>query len=131
MLGMYLKVKMLVVQLCSTLCRPVAHQALLSTEFSRQDYQSACHLQGIFLTQGSNPGLLHYGQTLYPLNHQESSEQVRKQIFLFWAQFPERCRWIECVSLSSLQHFCLEKKRKKKHEEFQIAAGYNRLLYFL
>ena len=30
-----------------------------------------CHflLQGIFLTQGSNPGLLHWRQMLYPLSH--------------------------------------------------------------
>ena len=28
-------------------------------------------LQGIFLTQGSNPGLLHYRQILYHLSHQE------------------------------------------------------------
>ena len=28
-------------------------------------------LQGIFLTRGSNPGLLHCMQTLCPLNHQE------------------------------------------------------------
>ena len=34
-----------------------------------------CHflLQGIFLTQGSNPGLLHCRQTLYHLSHQRSS----------------------------------------------------------
>ena len=34
-----------------------------------------CHflLQGIFLTQGSNLGLLHCRQTLYPLSHQGSS----------------------------------------------------------
>ena len=33
-----------------------------------------CHafLQGIFPTQGLNPGLLHYRQILYCLSHQES-----------------------------------------------------------
>ena len=38
----------------------VAHQALLSMGFSRQEYWSGlpCLLQGIFPTQGSNPGLL-------------------------------------------------------------------------
>ena len=38
----------------------VAHEALLSLGFSRQDYWSGCPalLQGIFLTQGSNLGLL-------------------------------------------------------------------------
>ena len=35
----------------------IAHQAPLSMEFSRQEYWSSCHflLQGILLTQGSNP----------------------------------------------------------------------------
>ena len=33
-------------------------------------------LQGIFLTQGSNPGLLHCRRILYCLSHQESSSQV-------------------------------------------------------
>ena len=44
----------------------VAHQAPLS--------MMGCytHLQGIFLTQGSNPGLLHCRQILYHLNHQGS-----------------------------------------------------------
>ena len=32
-------------------------------------------LQGIFLTQGSNPGLLHCRQTLYPLSHQGRGSQ--------------------------------------------------------
>ena len=38
----------------------VARQAPLSIEFSRQEYCVGCHalLQGIFLTQGSNPCLL-------------------------------------------------------------------------
>ena len=30
-------------------------------------------LHGIFPTQGSSPGLLHYGQILYQLSHQEST----------------------------------------------------------
>ena len=35
-----------------------------------------CHflLQGLFPTQGSNPGLLHCRQTLYPLSHQGGPE---------------------------------------------------------
>ena len=39
----------------------LAHQAPLSTEFSRQEYWSGFHflLQGIFLTQGLNLSLLH------------------------------------------------------------------------
>ena len=36
-----------------------------------------CHflLQGVFLTQGSSPGLPHRRQTLYPLGHQEGPGQ--------------------------------------------------------
>ena len=40
----------------------VAHQAPLSTGFSRQEYRVGCHSlqQGISLTQGPNPHLLHW-----------------------------------------------------------------------
>ena len=52
-----------------TLCNPVDCncQAPLSMVFSRQSYGMGCHLllQGIFLTQGPNPGLLHCRQILY------------------------------------------------------------------
>ena len=44
----------------------VAHQAPPSMGFSRQEYWMGCHflLQGIFQTQGSNPGLPQCRQTL-------------------------------------------------------------------
>ena len=44
----------------------VACQAPSSMEFSRRGYWSGLHflLQGIFPTQGSNPGIPHCGQTL-------------------------------------------------------------------
>ena len=49
-----------------TLCDPMdcSPQAPLSMGFSRQEYWSGCHalLQGIFLTQGLNPNLLHWKQ---------------------------------------------------------------------
>ena len=49
--------------------RTVAHQAPLSMEFSKQNTEVGCCslLQGIFLTQRSNLGLLHCRQTLYCL----------------------------------------------------------------
>ena len=51
-----------------TLCDPMdcSPQAPLSMGFSRQEYWSGCHalLQGIFLTQGLNPNLLHWKQVL-------------------------------------------------------------------
>ena len=43
-------------------------------DFPGKSTRVGCHflLQGIFLTQGSNPSLLHCRQTLYPLSHQGS-----------------------------------------------------------
>ena len=48
-----------------------ARQAPLSMEFPRQGYWSGLHflLQGIFPTQGSNPGLLHCRQMFYHLSY--------------------------------------------------------------
>ena len=42
--------------------------------FSRQEYWSGSRtlLQGIFPTQGLNPGLLHCRQILYQLSHKEA-----------------------------------------------------------
>ena len=50
----------------------VAHPPFLSMEFSRQEVGSHSLLQGIFSTQGSNPGLLYCRQVLYSLSHQGS-----------------------------------------------------------
>ena len=36
-------------------------------------------LQGIFSTQGLNPGLPHFGQTLYRLSHQGTPKKKTKQ----------------------------------------------------
>ena len=59
----------LVAKECSALVTPqtVARQAPLSMGFPRQEHWSGCHflLQGIFLTQGSNPHRLHCRQIHY------------------------------------------------------------------
>ena len=57
----------------------VARQAPLSMGFSSKDTGVVCHflLQGIFLTQGSNPDLLHCRQILYRLT---TTQQSRGQI---------------------------------------------------
>ena len=63
----------------------VAYQTPLSVEFSRQEYWSGCRflLQGIFPTQGSNPGLPHFRQTLHCLSHKVSprEKQVTDHMF--------------------------------------------------
>ena len=67
------ELKMLVTQSCSTLCKlrlqPI--RLLCSSNFPGKNTGVCCHflLQGIFPTQGSNPGLLHCKQILYRLSH--------------------------------------------------------------
>ena len=56
----------------------VAHQAPLSMGILQArllEQVGHALLQGIFPTQGSNPGLQHYGQILYQLSYQGSPNQ--------------------------------------------------------
>ena len=64
-----------VAQSCPTLCSPMDCSLPGSSLHGISQGNSpgvGCHflLQGIFLTQGSNPGLLHCRQMLYLLSHQ-------------------------------------------------------------
>ena len=67
--------KVSVTQLCLTLCDPMdcspPRLLSLSMEFSGKKTGVGCRslLQGIFPTQSSNLGLLHYKQILYHLSH--------------------------------------------------------------
>ena len=67
----------LVTQLCPTLCVPMDCSPPGSSvhgDYPGKNTRVGCHalLQGIFLTQGSNPGLLHCRSILYCLSHQGS-----------------------------------------------------------
>ena len=77
----------------------VALQAPLSMEFSRQEYwrRLPCPCPGIFLTQGSNSGLLHCRWILYPLSHLRaqvnhfSSVQLLSCVRLFATPWSAAC----------------------------------------
>ena len=71
--------------------------------FSRQEYWSGLPflLQGIFLTQGSNPGLLPYRQILYHLSHQGSPCQ-------FWRE--ANINTCFCLHLSHIDIFSEHKQ---------------------
>ena len=75
-LSFQFKVQALVSQSCLTLCDPMDCSPPGSSVHGilQARILESCHslLQGIFLTQGSNPGLLHCRQILYPLSHQGS-----------------------------------------------------------
>ena len=55
-------------------------------DFPGRNTGAGCHslLQGIFLTQGSNPDLLHCRQILYYLRHQESPMKCVQLRELAW-----------------------------------------------
>ena len=61
----------------------LAHQALLSIGFSRQEYGVGCHylLQGIFQIKELNLDLLHCRRILYLLSYQGSTAQLIKWQF--------------------------------------------------
>ena len=68
-------------QLCPTLCNPMDCSPPGSSVYGDspgKNTRVGCHalLQGIFPTQGSNPGLPHCGQMLYPLSHQGSIKNL-------------------------------------------------------
>ena len=76
-------VKVKVTQSCLTLCDPMDYtvHGILQARI-REWAGSLSLLQGIFPTQGSNPGLPHCRQILYQLSHKESPK------ILGWVAYP-------------------------------------------
>ena len=75
-----------VAQSCPTLCDPIDCSlpgSSIHGIFPGKSTGVGCHfpLQGIFPTQGSNPGLLHCRQMLYCLSHQWSLLKNIRNIF--------------------------------------------------
>ena len=76
----------LVAQSCPTLCNPMNCSLPGSSDPGDSPGKNSgvgCLflLQGIFPTQGSNPGLLHCRRILYRLSHQGSPQGVKSVIF--------------------------------------------------
>ena len=74
---------MLVAQSCPTLCDPMDCSppgSSIHEIFPGKGTGMGCHflLQGIFPTEGSNPGLPHCRQKLYHLSHQWSPRNINK-----------------------------------------------------
>ena len=84
--------------MCESVSRSVLSDSVIpwiiqSMEFSRPEYGvgSLSFPQGIFPTQGSNPGLPHCRWILYQLNHDESPRISE------WVTYPfssRSCQWI-------------------------------------
>ena len=85
-----------VAQLCLTLCDPMdcrSTRLLNPCDFPGKSTRVGCHflLQGIFPTQGSNPGLPHCRQMLYPLSHQGSFVHYSQKYFHEWGNITVNC----------------------------------------
>ena len=83
----------------------VAYQDPQSMGFSRQEYWSGLPflLQGIFPTQGSNPGLPYFRQTLYCLSYQGSPRYhftgvSPVAVYIQYSQF-KTCNYLNLNSL--------------------------------
>ena len=76
----YMKVK--VAQLCLTLCDPLDLYRPWNSPSQNTGVSSRSLLQGIFPTQGLNPGLPHCRQILYKLSHQGSPRMLE------WVAYP-------------------------------------------
>ena len=86
-------------------------------EFSRPEYEmgSLSLLQGIFPTQGLNPGLPYYRQILYQLSHQGSPR------ILEWAAYPFSSRPSRPYAFPVVMYGC-ESWTVKKTEHWRINA---------
>ena len=96
-------VKGLAVQSCLTLCDPVDCSLPGSSvhgTFPLKNTGVGCHflLQGLFPTQGSNPGLPHCRQILYQLSHNRSPR------ILEWVAYPFSSRSSQPRNWTSLLH---------------------------
>ena len=101
----------------------VAYQAPLSMEFSRQNTGVDCHflLQGIFPTQGSNPGLLHCRQTLCHLSHQVSPKIINGVLnnnwnWLNWMKAMIQYQYKDIPSVITRKQTITKKKDNKVNE---------------
>ena len=94
----------LVSQLCPTLCDPMDCSLPGSSvhgDSPGKNTRVGCHalLQGIFPTQGLNPGLPHCRQILYPLSHQGSPRILEWLAFTFSrrSSWPRNQTGVPCI----------------------------------
>ena len=88
-----------------------------SMEFSRPDtgVSSLSLLQGIFPTQGSNPGLLHCRWILYQLSHQGSPRKLEWIAYPFSRGTSQPRNWtrVSCIAGRFLTSWAIQEAHKK------------------
>ena len=73
-----------------------------------------CLLQGVFLTQGSNPGVQHSRQILYPLRYREAS------ILLHQGNSCSEQTLVILLKVVKIKITCYEKDSKPFHNEVRL-----------
>ena len=97
-----LSAKCLVAQLCPTLRNPMDCSPLVSSvhgDSPGKNIGVGCHalLQGIFPTQGLNPGLLHCRRILYHQSHQEALAKSEGLIIPKNYHVVIITEWLKCI----------------------------------
>ena len=114
----------LVDQSCLTLCDPMDYGLPGSSvhgDSPGKNTRVDCHalLQGIFLTQGLNLGLLHCKQILYHLSHQGSPKQAvvrHKTKDMVWKdKIKQQQKWLE--KRSPVENAAIIQERKWEWRE--------------
>ena len=92
----------------------------------------SCHalLQGIFPTQGSNPGLPHYRQILYSLSHQGSPRILEWVAYPFSRRFSQPRNWTR-VSCIARRFFTTWATRQVPHSYLICKRKESLLIYFI
>ena len=82
-------------------------------------------LQGIFPTQGSNPGLLHYKWSLYQLSHQESPRILEWVAYSFFrgSSWPRNWTGVSCTA-GRFFYTWATRKAHYKYMNLYLAGGY-------
>ena len=90
--GQNIESEVKIVQSCPTLCNPMDYNSPWNSPGQNTAVGSCYLLQGIFPTQGSNPGLLHCRKIPYQLSYQGSPKDWKRG-------------WKTCLGTPSLSSF--------------------------
>ena len=127
----------LVTQLCSTLCNPKDYSPPGSSVHGDSPGKNTglgCHalLQGIFPTQGSNPGLPHCSWIIYLLSQQGSPRILDWVAYPFsrGSSWPRNQTGVCCMAGRFFTRWAIkEAPRIKRHKTTDINTGRDNVLY--
>ena len=122
-----------VAQSCPTLCNPMEYSPWNSPD-QNTGVGSLSLLQGIFLTQGSNPGIPHCRQILYQLNHKGHPRILEWVAYPFssGSSWPRNQMGISCIPGGFFTNWAMREaltlgqqmKKKQQYQNMGTLQGY-------